>query len=91
MMFPGKKKDKKAEIEAEDDGRSFADMNVEGMPWYRPKQKTDAAEGQKLDLDREGYRSFLWGVLKAAFLIGVVFVLVYFLFILFLDVVVFGN
>ena len=31
MMFPGKKKDKKAEIEAEDDGRSFADMNVEGM------------------------------------------------------------
>lgn len=91
MMFSDRKKDKKKEIEAEDDGRSFADMNVEGMPWYRPKQKTDAEEGEKLELDREGYRSFLWGVLKAAFLIGVVFVLVYFLFILFLDVVVFGN
>ncbi len=90
-MFSGKKKDKKREIEAEDDGRSFADMNVEGMPWYRPKQKTDAVEGQKLELDGEGYRSFLWGVLKAALLIGVVFVIVYFLFILFLDVVVFGN
>lgn len=91
MMFSDRKKDKKKEIEAEDDGRSFADMNVEGMPWYRPKQKTDAGEGEKLELDGEGYRSFLWGVLKAAFLIGVVFVLVYFLFILFLDVVVFGN
>lgn len=91
MMFPGKKKDKKIEAESEDDGRSFADMNVEGMPWYRPRQKTDAVEGEKIELDSAGYRSFLWGVLKAAFLIGVVFVLVYFLFILFLDVVVFGN
>ncbi len=88
-MFSGRKKDRKEE--AEDDGRSFADMNVEGMPWYRPKQNTDAVDGEKLELDREGYKSFLWGVLKAALLIGVVFVLVYFLFILFLDVVVFGN
>ena len=88
-MFSRKKKERKEEYE--DDGRSYADMNIEGMPWYRPPQKTDAEKGQKLDLDSEGYKSFLWGVLKAALLIGVVFVGVYFLFILFLDVVVFGN
>ncbi len=83
------KKNKKEEIE--DDGRSFADMNVEGMPWYRPKQNTDSDKGETPQLTESEYKSFLSGVLKAALLIAAIFGGVYFLFILFLDVVVFGN
>lgn len=87
-MFSRKRKEDKSY--QEDDGRSFADMNVEGMPWYRPKEAGDS-QGEKLNLSRDEYKSFVWGVLKAAFLVGFVFVGVYFLFILFLDVIVFGN
>ena len=35
---------KKPELPEGDDGRTVADMNVEGMPWYTPKNllpKTD--------------------------------------------------
>ncbi|MBQ0071240.1 MAG: hypothetical protein KBS81_05200 [Spirochaetales bacterium] len=77
--------------EFEDDGRSFADMNVEGLPWYRPKQRTDAAKGDTPELTPEESKYFLWGVLKAALLIAGIFAGVFFLFILFLDVVVFKN
>ena len=41
-MHRKKKRDRFAE---EDDGRSFANMNVEGMPWYRPPQVSDAKKG----------------------------------------------
>ncbi len=88
-MFSRKREEDKR-LQYDDDGRSFADMNVEGMPWYRPKQESDS-QGEKLNLSRDEYKSFVWGVLKAAFLVGFVFVGAYFLFILFLDVIVFGN
>lgn len=74
-----------------DDGRSFANMNVEGMPWYRPPQEGDAKKGDVPELSPKEYKYFLWGVMKAAFLIAGVFVLGYFLVILFLDKVAFGN
>ena len=32
----------------EDDGRTVADMNVEGFKWYRPKNDTYEAERKKL-------------------------------------------
>ena len=32
----------------EDDGRTIADMNVEGFKWYRPKHDAHEAERQKL-------------------------------------------
>lgn len=89
-MFSRKEKKEKIRYE-EDDGRSYADMNVPGLPWYRPEQKTDGKKDDKPELSDEGYRSFIWGALKAALLVGVVFVLAYFFFILFLDKVVFGN
>ncbi len=85
------RKGKKEKVEYEDDGRSYADMNVEGLPWYRPRQETDAEGGKKPQLSDEGYKAFIWGAIKAALLVGVVFVLCYFFFILFLDKVLFGN
>ena len=88
-MF-GKKKKERFPVE-EDDGRSFANMNVEGMPWYRPPQEGDAKKGETPELSPKEYKYFMWGVLKAALLIGAVFIGVFFLFIFFLDFVVFGN
>ena len=85
------KKRKRERFPEGDDGRSFADMNVEGMPWYRPPQPTDAKKGDLPDLSPKEYKYFMWGVLKAALLIGAVFVGGYFVFIFFLDKIVFGN
>ncbi len=81
---------KKRKEEDEDDMRSFADMNIEGLPWYRPKQDSDG-KGEKLDLSPKEYKYFIRGVLKAALLVGAVFIGAYFLFIFFLDFVVFKN
>lgn len=81
---------KKRKEDDEDDMRSFADMNVEGLPWYRPKQDSDS-KGEKLDLSPKEYKYFIRGVLKAALLVGAVFIGAYFLFIFFLDFVVFKN
>lgn len=82
-------KEKKKEIEV-DDKRQIANMNVEGLPWYRKEQDSDS-KGEKLELMPKEYKYFIWGVLKAAFLITFIFAFVYFLFILFLDVIVFKN
>ena len=70
--------------EFEDDGRTIADMNVDGMPWYRPDRK-DAASGNDASggFTREEKRAYLAGALKAGLLIAAVFAGVYFLFILF--------
>lgn len=82
---------KKKKREIEDDSRSFANMNVEGLPWYRPEQLGEEKKGEKTELTPKEYKYFIFGTLKAAFLILFTFVAVYFLFILFLDVVVFHN
>ena len=67
----------------EDDGKSYTNMNVEGMPWYRPKTPGD--EGKKPDLNPKEARQVIWGTLKAALLIAGIYAVVFFLFILFCD------
>ena len=57
-----------------DDGRTIADMNVEGMPWYTPERPGAAGEGdapKRPDdaMTREESRMFTWGALKAALLV----------------------
>ena len=67
----------------EDDGRTIADMNVEGMPWYMdPAQKT---QGEKVRLSKSEARSAMWGALKATLLVTGIFAVVFALFILFCD------
>ena len=85
------RKRKKERYVEEDDGRSFANMNVEGMPWYRPPQEGDAKNGDIPQLSPKEYKYFMWGVLKAALLVGLVFIAVFFLFIFILDFIVFKN
>ena len=82
----------KRHIDDSDDGRVIAPMNIEGMPWYAPKQeqpRDNPADGslssasipEKLT-PRESL-AFTFGVLKAVLLVAGVFIGVFFLFILF--------
>lgn len=76
-----------------DDGRTIANMNVEGMPWYNPQT---AGKGQDSDGDSNANRpqepikltgketaAMIKGVIAAALLIAVIFIGVFGLFILF--------
>ena len=68
----------------EDDGRTVANMNVEGFSWYRPEHG-DEVKGPRPELSRSQARAAIGGILKAALLISAVFAAGYFLFLLFCD------
>lgn len=74
------KKEKKPKFE--DDGRTIANMNVEGMPWYSPG-RTGGDRGKPEELSPAEKRAMTGGVLAAALLITLIFVVVFFLFIVF--------
>ena len=76
---------RKHERDPEDDGKTIADMNVEGMPWYRPPQSGTPEGGERIELNSEEGRAAMWGALKAALLVAAVFVVGFFLFLLFCD------
>lgn len=59
---------KRPELPEGDDGRTIADMNVEGMPWYAPKKERPGGEGETASqpLTGEEARYYTWGALKAA-------------------------
>lgn len=78
----------------EDDGRTIANMNVEGMPWYKPEAKSDIQPDEENSsgkstkdapeqLSREGQRAMTRGVMLASLLIGSIYAVVIGLFILF--------
>lgn len=56
-------KDKKKRTEPLDTETSFADMNVDGMPWYEPPKKDGTA---KADLSKHEQRALLRGTFLAA-------------------------
>ena len=67
-----------------DDGRTIVDMNVEGMPWYMPKEGDADPEGE-VKLSPEEVRLYRWAALKAGLLIALIFGTVFFVFIAFCD------
>lgn len=83
------RKDKKQKFI--DDGRTIADMNLEGMPWYNPatarqageEALTDEARSELSSLNGKETAAMIKGVMAAALLVGVIFIGVFFLFILF--------
>ena len=89
-----KKRDKE---KFEDDGRTIANMNVEGMPWYNPLKSSspiDKSENngngstgvQGSAPEPLGFKetvAMTKGVLGAALLIGGIFVIIFLIFILF--------
>ena len=65
---------KKPDLPEGDDGRTIANMNVEGMPWYSPgshqagSEKKEKTKGEVL-LTKEESRCYTWGAVKAALLV----------------------
>ena len=74
----------------DDDGRTIANMNVDGMPWYvkRSKPSPDNPD-EKIELSPQETRAFMGGVLKAGLLLALVFAVVFGLFIALCDFVIF--
>ena len=66
---------KKPEQPEWDDGRTIANMNVEGMPWYSPGKRISRRKDREKPEDREEVltkqesRYYTWGALKAALLV----------------------
>ena len=74
--------------EEEDDGRTIANMNVEGMPWYvkgDEEREKGAASASHEQMTPEEVRRYRFAALKAALLVALVFGIVFFLFIAFCD------
>ena len=67
----------------DDDGRTIADMNVDGMPWYMDKARK--TQGEKVRLSKPEARAAMWGALKATLLVTGIFAGAFALFILFCD------
>ena len=71
----------------EDDGATIANMNVDGMPWYRPKSETgtDGSGKVKVSLRSPEGRAAMRGTLLAIFVAIGIFLGGAVLFILFCE------
>ena len=82
---------KKKKLKFVDDGRTIANMNVEGMPWYNPTLSDASSKNAETpdvvkvsdDLTPKEKMAMTKGVLWAALLVGGVFALGFTIFILF--------
>ena len=81
----------KKKVYDDDDGRVIANMNVDGMPWSmrdvmsRRKKSDEKLQSSQdfSDLTKEETRELVKGAMKAGLLIGGVFLVGAFLFVLF--------
>ena len=91
-VYGMKEKKKKRKDDFYDDGRSFANMNIEGMRDYCPMpEHSDGERGEsgekfsRVVLDRRERRAVYFGIMKATLLVLAVFIAAYTLFFLFCD------
>lgn len=73
----------------DDDGRTIADMNVEGMPWYVKRTAPKDKKAEQPEMTRRESLAMMGGMMKAALLIGLAFFAVIGLFIALCDFVIF--
>lgn len=70
------KRDPMSRLPEGDDGRTIANMNVEGMPWYRPEMPdapaTPSAAPKGDGLTRKQMRMYTASALKAGLLVTLV-------------------
>ncbi len=77
---------RKRRVYEDDDGRTIADMNVEGMPWYDRARRDRTEDGKpKPPMDRSQRRATIFAVVLAALLIALVFGVGYFIVIFLMD------
>ncbi len=79
---------------AADDGRTIADMNVEGMPWYLPGEEKGPAVKERENsafsapsMTDEELKSYRWAAVKAGLFVALVFGGAFALFLAFCDFV----
>ena len=75
-------KEQKDKNRIEDDGRTIADMNIPGTPWYRETLGPEKEEDDFSDLDsrqliKEAYKRFFLGVLIWVGILGVALLGIY--------------
>ena len=64
-------KDNRDRLPEGDDGHTIANMNVEGMPWYRPERPDlPPAASSKDDLTKKQVRIYTASALKAGLLVA---------------------
>jgi hypothetical protein len=69
---------------ADDDGRVIANMNIEGTPWYVDKNsEPESSLSNEPELSRKEAFDLMKGALTAGLIIGIVFISIFFVFILF--------
>ena len=90
MTKPKKDPIKKDSIE--DDGRTIANMDLEGTPWARKggssrRKKEKRNELGELNLTPKEKRAIFWGAMSAVMPIAIAFVVLFFLAFLILDLV----
>ena len=74
----------------DDDGRTVADMNVEGMPWFdreRARRERKRAQEDGIDLPPGTKGSAFLGILAAIALVTVIFAVVFLLVILLITLI----
>lgn len=69
----------------EDDGRTIADMNVPGMPWYRLRAHHRLRPEPYNKFTRKEKRAMILGALQATLPIALFFTLAWFLVMFLLD------
>lgn len=77
---------KNRHLPEDDDGRTIANMNVDGMPWYtgdRETQPESSSTGEPLT--KEQSRAYTWAAVKAGLLVVLIFAVVFAAFIAFCD------
>ncbi|MBO5500914.1 MAG: hypothetical protein J6K73_02855 [Clostridia bacterium] len=67
------KQDERNRLPEGDDGHTIANMNVEGMPWYRPERPDlppVTGNGSQDELTKKQVRMYTASALKAALLVA---------------------
>ena len=67
------KQDERNRLPEGDDGHTIANMNVEGMPWYRPERPDlppVTGNGSQDELTKKQMRMYTASALKAALLVA---------------------
>lgn len=75
---------KRTKPNKEEEDRVVADMNVEGMPWHLPgKPLYEKSKEPATELDKKELRRITFSATLGGLLIGAIFLIVFFIFIIF--------
>lgn len=77
-------KKKKERLDFHDDGRTIANMNIEGIRGYQ-KERSERPHGERILLNRKERRALIWALYGMVFKIAFIFVASVFVIMLFIQ------